>query len=203
MLRWGLSLVVAACAAFSGSSAWAGAVVCPIWELQEWEGMKIYYAEYMETCESEPEAVYLFGNYDWPAFCNGGGCIPADEVTYALKNNARPSRQSRLLAQGWGPATDQFVMPAGKAQKFSKQTSRMAVRFDHDGDSATPDKQAFCYTYVTDPKAMGLDTQPKTLRFGFEALEAREEAKVGRVVGKRDFTYQIEVDGNRYAVQLR
>jgi hypothetical protein len=202
MLRWGLSLVVVACAAFSGSSAWAGGWVCPIWELQEWDGMKVYYAEYQEMCGDEPESVYLIGNYDWPTICPNG-CIPVDEVTYSLKNNARPSRQSRLLAQGWGPATDRFVMPAGKSQKFSKQTSRMAVRFDHDGDSGTPDKQAFCYTYVTDPKAMGLETQPKTLRFGFEALEEPQEAKVGRVAGKRDFTYQIEVDGNRYAVQLR
>lgn len=202
MLRWGFLLAVAACVAFSGSSAWAGGLVCPIWEIEEWEGMKVYYAEYQEMCGDHPETVYLVGDYDWPTICPNG-CIPTDEVTYSLKNNTRPTRQSRLLAKGWGPATDQFVMPAGKAQKFSKQTSRMAVRFDHDGDSATPDKQAFCYTYVTDPKAMGLETQPKTLRFGFEALEEPQQAKVGRVVGKRDFTYQIEVDGNRYAVQLR
>lgn len=197
------SLVVASLFALLGGKAFAEPTVCPIWEIQEWDGMKIYYAEYQVECGAEPESVYLMGNYDWPATCGVGGCIPAGEAVVA-GTFSKSDAQGGILAKGWGPKTDRFEMPIGPSRRFATQLSRMAVRFDHDGNAATAEKTAFCYTYLLNAAALGGDGQSKVAQFGFEAVQAPTDATPAKVVRKRNpYTYHVECEGNVYVVQLR
>ena len=198
------SVVVASLFALLGGRAFAEPTVCPIWEIDEWEGMKLYYAEYQVECGEQPESMYVWGNFDWPAACGAGGCVPAEEALVAGSDAKAGTPRVRILAQGWTPKTDQFEMPPGPARRFATQISRMAVRFDHDSNPATAEKTAYCYTYLLNAAALGGDGESKVAQFGFEANAAPAEAPLAKVVRKRNpYTYHVEYEGNVYVVQLR
>lgn len=198
------SVVVSALFALIGGKAFSEPTVCPIWEIDEWDGMKVYYAEYQEVCGDQPESLYVMGDFDWPAFCGSGGCFPAQQALVAGTDAKSGGAHVRVLAQGWAPKTDQFEMPRGPARRFATQISRMAVRFDHDSNPATAEKTAYCYTYLLNAAALGGDGVSKVAQFGFEAKETPAEATPAKVVRKRNpYTYHVECEGNVYVVQLR
>src|SRR6218665_2069643 len=107
------SVVVSALFALIGGKAFSEPTVCPIWEIDEWDGMKVYYAEYQEVCGDQPESLYVMGDFDWPAFCGSGGCFPAQQALVAGTDAKSGGAHVRVLAQGWAPKTDQFEMPRG------------------------------------------------------------------------------------------
>jgi len=201
------SCVIATLLSLLGGEAFSqGPSVCPQWPIGEWEGKLVYFAMYQQECGGAEEEVYLYGDFDWPTSCGAGGCIPADQA-FLVGSSAKPNEpRGGILARGWGPKTDDFEMPLGPARRFSSRISQVAVRFDHDGSAATPEKTAFCYTYLVNAAALGGDSASKVMQFGFEAINAPApgEAKPAKVVRNRNsYTYHVECEGNTYVVQLR
>jgi hypothetical protein len=187
------------------ADAFAGAPnTCALWPIGYWEDQTIYYAEYHDDCPSEPIAAYLIGEYDWPLECGSTGCQWEKEVTALKAGDPTQTAGGLVLSRKWLPQTDEFVMPAGPARRFSEQVARTAVRFDHDGLASTPDKFAYCYLYHCNPKALGGLNESKFMTFGFEALEAPTDAKPAKVKGRiQNAAVHVEHEGTTYVIQLR
>lgn len=176
---------------------------CALWPMAYWEDMTIYYAEFHENCQTEPMSAYLIGDYDWPLECGSAGCQWEKELEVSATDPNRTT-QGIVLSQKWIPRTDEFVMPAGPARRFSQQISRTAVSFDHDENPATPDKFAYCYLYQVNPSAVGGQSTSKFMKFGFEALEAPEKAPRAKVTRRiLNSAVHLEHEGTTYVVQLR
>lgn len=176
---------------------------CALWPMAYWEDQTIYYAEFHQDCQSEPMSAYLIGEYDWPLECGSDGCLWDKEYEVSATDPTRTTR-GIVLTQKWIPRTDEFVMPAGPARRFSQQISRTAVSFDHDDNAATPDKFAYIYLYQVNPSGVGGQSTSKFMKFGFEALEAPEKAPQAKVTGRiLNSAVRLEHEGTTYIVQLR
>ena len=176
---------------------------CALWPMGYWEDQTIYYAEFHETCQSEPMSAFLIGDYDWPLECGSDGCQWEREIEVSATDPTRTTR-GIVLTHKWIPRTDEFVMPAGPARRFSRQISRTAVSFDHDDNAATPDKFAYVYLYNVNPSGVGGTSTSKFMKFGFEALEAPDKAPRAKVTRRiLNSAVHLEHEGTTYVVQLR
>lgn len=109
---------------------------CAIIPVLEYDGGTMYYADlYTTSCDDTPEAIYIFGNYDYPQIC------PNCETGSELASN----RFQGLPA----PISETFVLqlPEGPARNHSELVDMQGPKFiqieDVKGDSITAKVFAF------------------------------------------------------------